>query len=70
MTKRVTKSSRLDKRMAESDRLSELQTECWEAEGRYITALVNFYGGPRSEAVECLILDLQENLEHLRKDGM
>lgn len=64
MTKRVAEQ------VAKSDRLDELRTECWEAEGRYITALVDFYGGPRSEAVECLILDLQENLEHLRKDGM
>lgn len=58
------------KRMTKRQRLMKLQTECWEAEGRYITELVSFYGGLRSEAVECLILDLQENLEHLRKDGM
>lgn len=50
--------------------LADWQSECWEAQGRYMDALMEIDGGPRSEAVECLILDLQEHLEHLRKDGL
>lgn len=50
--------------------LADWQSECWEAQGRYMDALMEIDGGPRSEAVECLILDLQEHLEHLLKDGL